>query len=213
MSLKDYKKEKQEFIKAAHKAAALNLMKCSSGNLSCRVDDDVVLLSKTGSWLSEITEEEISVCTISGGEILNKVKPTVENIFHRGILKNRPEMNVVLHFQSPNATTIACSSVKYFNFNIIAEIPLYIGEVGIVPYLVPGSPKLAEAVIEAGKKNGLIIMKSHGLVTMGKDFNDAIQKACFFELACDILFRSGGQVNYLKEDDIKELEKFYKKKR
>jgi len=48
---------------------------------------------------------------------------------------------------------------------------------------------LAEAVADAFKdpQTHLAILKNHGLVTVGKDFNDAIQKAVFFEMACRIL--------------------------
>ena len=33
----------------------------------------------------------------------------------------------------------------------------------------------------------MAFLKNHGLVTVGKNFDDAIQKAVFFELACRIL--------------------------
>lgn len=211
--MKDYSKEKLEFISAAQRAAAMNLLRCSSGNLSLRVDEDILILSKSGSWLGELTEQEISVCKISSGEILNKVKPTVEDVFHRGIMSIRPEVNVVLHFQSPNATSIACSSVKYRDFNIIAEVPIYIGEIATVPYILPGSVELATAVINATQKSDLIIMKNHGLVAVGKDLKEVIQKAAFFELACEILIKSDGQINYLSETDIADLNKYILKKK
>jgi len=206
------KKNIEEFVKAAKMVGYYNLLNCSSGNLSQRISDGKILLSKSGSWLAEITDEEVSLCELASGKILNDVKPTVENLFHRGIMKQRDDVNTILHFQSPYATIIACSCKDYFNFNVIAEIPLYIGNIGTVPYLVPGSAELAAAVINATKESDMVIMRNHGLVAVGKDYRDVIQKAKFFELACEIMINSNGQVNYLNDEDISDLDKYILKK-
>jgi len=206
------KKNIEEFVKAAKMVGYYNLLNCSSGNLSQRISDGKILLSKSGSWLAEITDEEVSLCELASGKILNDVKPTVENLFHRGIMKQRDDVNTILHFQSPYATIIACSCKNYFNFNVIAEIPLYIGNIGTVPYLVPGSAELAAAVINATKESDMVIMRNHGLVAVGKDYRDVIQKAKFFELACEIMINSNGQVNYLNDEDISDLDKYILKK-
>jgi ribulose-5-phosphate 4-epimerase/fuculose-1-phosphate aldolase len=177
------------FVAACHKAAEYGLVSCSSGNLSWRVEPDTALLSATGSWLGELTAEQVAVCQISAGQCMNGKIPTCESVFHLGILKNRSDVNVVLHFQSPYATALACGQTETVNFNVIIEVPIYIGTPAIVPYRPPGSGQLAQAVIEAFRKpqTHLAILKNHGLVSTGKDFNDAIQKAVFFELACKIL--------------------------
>ncbi|AQQ72159.1 L-fuculose phosphate aldolase [Limihaloglobus sulfuriphilus] len=173
--------------KACRKAASFDLFKCSSGNMSWRIDDSHMAVTATRSWLGELTAEQVALCRLIDGETLNKVKPTVEARFHLGILRCRPEMNVVLHFQSRYATAVACGDSSSYNFNVIPEIPYYIGKIGIVPFLPPGSPELAEAVIEQMKTHNLAVMRNHGLVTVAENFNMAIQNAVFFELACSVL--------------------------
>jgi ribulose-5-phosphate 4-epimerase/fuculose-1-phosphate aldolase len=177
------------FVAACHKVAEYGLVSCSSGNLSWRTGPETALLSASGSWLGELTQEQVAVCDINTGKSANGVKATCESVYHLGILKNRPDVNVVLHFQSPYATAIACGETENFNFNLIIEVPVYIGTPAIVPYLPPGSGELARAVIDAFKrpKTHLAILRNHGLVSVGTDFDDAIQKAVFFELACRIL--------------------------
>ncbi len=178
------------FVNACHKVTEYGLVKCSSGNMSWRIDDGVALLSASRSWLAEITPEQTAACNIQTGECVNGKTPTCESVFHLGILASRPDQNVILHFQSPYATAIACAdptTIAEYNFNVIIEIPVYIGKPAIVPYLPPGSAELAEATIEAMKTHNMAILANHGLVTVGKSFNDAIQKAAFFELSCRIL--------------------------
>lgn len=177
----------KEFVQAAHKVAYYGLVKCSSGNLSARLDDNLIALSASRTWLAELTEEQVTICDIHTGKCLNDKQPTIESTFHLGILKSKPRTNVVLHFQSPYATAICCGKPQDYNYNIIIEVPFYIGTPGIVDYLPAGSNELAKAVIEKAEQHNMIIMKNHGLTTFGKDYDDTIQRAVFFELACQIL--------------------------
>ena len=187
--MQEYASDITKFVAACHKVAAHGLVQCSSGNLSQRIGPDTALLSASRSWLGELTDEQVAICEIGSGRCLNSKTPTCESVFHLGILKNRPGMNVVLHFQSPYATAVACGKPEAYDYNMTIEIPVYIGQPAVVAYLPPGSNELAQATIEALKKQQthIAILRNHGLVTVGKDMNDAIQKAVFFEMACRIL--------------------------
>jgi ribulose-5-phosphate 4-epimerase/fuculose-1-phosphate aldolase len=163
------------------------------------------MVTATRSWLADLTPQDISLVRISDGAHLNEVKPSVETGFHLGILRERPEVNVVLHFQSPAATTLACSRPERFNYFVIPEIPYYIGQIAIVPFVDPGSPALAEAVIPAMKRHNLAQLTSHGQVTVGKTYAEAVQRAAFFELACEVLLRGGEGVQGLSDTAIAKL--------
>ncbi len=146
------------------------------------------MLSASGAWLAELTSEQVTLADLESGRCVNEVEPTCESGFHLGILKARPDMDVVLHFQTPYATALACGMPESIDFNVIIEIPVYIKRVAIVDYMPPGSPELAQAVVQAlsDENTHIAMLKNHGLVTVGRTFNDAIQKATFFELACRI---------------------------
>ena len=55
------------------------------------------------------------------------MKPSMESGFHLGVLRERPDVNVVLHFQSHYATAVACMKNRPTNFNVTAEIPCHVG--------------------------------------------------------------------------------------
>lgn len=189
--------EVQYFLECAHKAAAAGLLSCSSGNLSIRFNDKdngpCALLSATGSWLGELTREQVAVCRISDGLCLNEVRPTMEAGFHLGVMRRRADVGCVLHFQSPYATVVACMKDKPTDFNVTLEGPLYIGrEVPTVPFYPPGSPELAAAVTEALSEHNLALMSNHGQVVCGLDFRTAFQRAVFFEMACRVIVLSNG---------------------
>ncbi len=198
----------ERFIEAAHRVGQERLQLCSSGNLSWRVNKDLALVSGTGSWLPRITKENVAICNISTGMRVDGPKPSMESVFHLGVLRQRKDMNVVLHFQSEFATIVSCMKNKPKSFNVVAEVPCYCGkEIAVIPYYRPGSKELADAVTHALTDHDCVLMSKHGQAVCGKDFDDAFQKAVFLELACSIIVRAGeGNYDILSDDEIRDLE-------
>jgi len=193
----------EAFILACRAVAAHGLVRCSSGNLSWRIDDECMLVTSSRSWMEKITAAQATLCRIEDGAPLDNGRPTVEVGFHAGILRTRPDVNIVLHYQTPFATTVACRGPA--NTFVIPEVPFYVGPVAHVPYLPPGSTELAEAVTDAGRDHDMIVLQNHGQVALSADVDHAIQNAVFFELACEIIVRGGDSVRPLSEEAINQL--------
>lgn len=199
----------QSFVAQAHRVGELGLTICSSGNLSWRIGKQA-LISGTGSWVPSLRPDQVSLCNVASGEILNGVKPSMESVFHLGVMRQRPDVGVVLHFQSPYATQVACSAVRPKSYNVTAEIPLHVGRViPEIPFYRPGSSQLAEAVVNALKNRNSALMLQHGQVVCGKDFDDVIQRAMFFEMACRICVLADMKPAVLTEDEVDELEQHF----
>jgi len=194
-----------EFVQASREAARRGLMRCSSGNLSRRVDEGRMLVTATRCWMDRLTANDVALCRIADGTVLDGPAPTVEINLHAGILRARPDIDVVMHFQATCATTLACRDSARVNYSVTPEIPFYIGSIAHVPYLPPGSDELADAVTEAMRQHNLAVMANHGQVTAARDFDQAIQNAEFFELACRIVLQGGDEVVPLSEEAIRQL--------
>ncbi|MDY3267354.1 MAG: class II aldolase/adducin family protein [Phocaeicola sp.] len=198
----------EKFIAEAHRVGDAGLTVCSSGNISWRIGDEV-LLSGTGSWVPSLPKEKVAICKLETGEVLNGVKPSMECGFHLGVLRERPDVNVVLHFQSPYATAVACMQETPKDFNVTAEVPCHVGsEIPVIPYFRPGSKELAEAVIAGMKEHNSVLLRKHGQVVCGKDFDQAFERAMFFEMACRIIVLSNGNYTTLSKEEIDDLETY-----
>ena len=195
----------EEFIAAARRFAEHGLVLCSSGNLSSRVENEYMLITTTDSWMSTLSKNQVAVCRVDDSGILNDKLPSKEIGFHAGILRERSDVNVVLHYQSPYATTLSCCKEQVEDYSVIPEIPYYIGPVAVVPYFTPGSQELAGEIISAMKRHDVAILRNHGLVAVGETFDDVITKAVFFELACKIIVHAGQHVQVLSKEAIAEL--------
>lgn len=196
----------EEFVSQAHRVGDAGLTVCSSGNLSWRIGDEV-LVSGTGSWVPSLTQDKVARLRLENGEVLNGVKPSMESGFHLGVLRERADVNVVLHFQSPYATAVACMENIPANFNVTAEVPCHVGsEIPLIPYFRPGSPQLAQAVVEAIKEHNSIMLLKHGQVVCGKDFDQAFERAMFFEMACRIIILTNGRNTVFTPSELEDIE-------
>lgn len=195
----------EEFVEAAHRVERYGLVRCSSGNLSARLNEDRMLITPTRVWMEDLKADQVAICNISDGAPLNDCRPSAETPFHAGILRERPDAQVVLHWQSPNATVLACAEGASRNYDVVPEIPFYIGPIGVVPYAPPGSEELSGLVVGALKEHDLVVLRNHGQVVVGDTLLGTIQKACFFELACEILLRGGSGVSPIPAEYAAQL--------
>jgi ribulose-5-phosphate 4-epimerase/fuculose-1-phosphate aldolase len=103
------------FIKSAREIAQAGLVVASSGNLSWRVGEDEILISRRTSWLGELKEKDVVRYPLTGvgGQ---KERVSCEIALHQKVLQKRKDVMVVLHFQSPAATALACWKKRIENF-------------------------------------------------------------------------------------------------
>jgi len=200
----------ETFVRWARECGKLGLVGCSSGNLSHRPDRDSMLISGTGSWLADLNTDQVAHIDIDGEQIFNSIKPSAEFRLHSEIYRKRKDIDTILHFQSPSATTIACMDIKP-DYNVIIEIPVYLGKIGHIPYIGPGSQELAEAAGAVMADADLIQLANHGQVVCGKGYRETVQKAVFFELACTILIKSNFKAIPLSPENIKQLSQYLQK--
>jgi ribulose-5-phosphate 4-epimerase/fuculose-1-phosphate aldolase len=205
----------KEFIDAGKYIDEKYLVRGSSGNLSYRNGEDGVAITRTGAWLGKLTEQDISYLDPEKGNSkhVDLPKPSSEHLLHLMTLRCRPEMNVVLHFQSPYLTAISCRNlpIQEINtyINIIPEIPYYLGVIGVIPFYMgfPGSEELASNVANTFFTPSInaIILENHGGVVLGKTLDDAIQKALFLELAAQTVILNNMNVSIIGTEHRNKL--------
>ena len=66
----------------------------------------------------------------------------------------------------------------------------------------------AEQVKAALKDHNSCLLRKHGQVVCGKDFDQAFERAMFFEMACRIVVLSGGRHEVLSQEEIDDLETY-----
>jgi L-fuculose-phosphate aldolase len=157
-------------------AYARRLVDLLGGNVSARLGGDEILITPTSTPKVLIKPQSIVKIRLDG-TVISGGKPSSEWRMHAGIYRVRSDAKFVLHTHPPNILALTQAGLKVDLS--LSEAISYIGEVAEVPYLKPGSAELAEAVSRAVSKDGVtaVILKNHGLVTIGSTPYEALNRA------------------------------------
>jgi len=61
------------------------------------------------------------------------------------------------------------------------------------------------AVIEAMKDHDAVLLSNHGQVVCGRDFDEVLERALFFEMACRVIVQSRMDYTVLSRKDVEDL--------
>ncbi len=176
---------KEKVILAGKELVRTGLIARTWGNVSCRISDSNFLITPSGRDYMSLTEDEIVKVSISDLSYDSDIKPSSEKGVHATVYKQYPNVNFVIHTHQNMASAISASNLPSIKVSR-AEFPLLGGEVICAGYALPGTSKLMVNVAKAlGSSTGkAVIMKHHGALCFGEDYDEAFIAAHELEAAC-----------------------------
>ena len=183
----------------------------SSGNLSVRVDDGV-LITPTGSSLGRLDPASISKIDESGHHLTGE-PPSKEAFLHLAMYTERPNARAIVHLHCTCAVAVSCM-VHADHRNVMPALTAYhvmrVGQVPLVPYFPPGDRALAEAVRAVSREHRAVLLANHGPVVAGKSLDEAVESAEELEATAKLmLLLDGKAVALLNEQQILDLERTF----
>ena len=181
------KRTAQELVvKAGLELMESGLIARTWGNVSARISDNVFVITPSGIPYEKLTPDDIVEVTIDELEYdENGLKPSSEKGVHAAAYKHHPEVDFVIHTHQ-----IAASAVSVEEKDI-AVPDAYQAVLGpVIPnaeYGMPSTGKLKDAVdaaIAANPASKAILMRHHGTVCLGSDYDDAFQVVNTLEDFC-----------------------------
>ncbi|MCF7908326.1 MAG: class II aldolase/adducin family protein [Candidatus Omnitrophica bacterium] len=193
---------KAEIIKVGKKLYEKDLAVAKSGNISCRLDKENILITATQTSLGELGDDDIVKVNLASQRTESDRTPTSELSLHSLVYKNS-DQKVVIHCHPPliNGYFAVSSKLKALTF----ETKFYLGEVPVIEQDTPTVTK-PEKVIEALKTNNLVVLKNHGAVAIGDNFSDALSLVEALEEAV----RTTAVARLFKKDILDDLDKSLK---
>lgn len=182
----DILEAKNIVIKAGHELLKAGLIVRTWGNISCRINDTQFVITPSGKAYDTLTPNDIVLVNIADLSYDGDVKPSSEKGIHASCYELRPDINFVIHTHQKNASVVSTLGLDINN--ITGEEAEIIGtDVPCATYGLPGQPKLREGVINALKRSTskAAIMKHHGAVCLGTDYEDAFAVANALENVCE----------------------------
>ncbi len=198
---------RKSLVEAYHRVCDLGLTDLSSGNLSVRYQDGM-LVSPTGATRETIREDSLVYVTLDG-QWATEQRPSSEWQLHTRVYRESLNANAVVHTHSDYCVAVACHCRALPPFHYMVGV--FGGhDVPCVPYSTFGSDKLAEDVAEALKTRSACLMGNHGATARGGDLAQAVMFAHRLEISCRhyILARALGEPRLLTAE---EMEAFHKR--
>lgn len=159
-----------------------------SGNISVR-EGDKIFISRTGSMLDELTEQDIIAVDMLPDEAKDK-QASMELLNHRALYQANKNINAVVHAHAPHAIVMAdgCSAVKPYD----QEGAYFFESIPVISVTKTiASQEVAEQITQYVDIAHAVIVQKHGVFAWGKDLEEAYHFLTVVESAC--------RVNYLLE--------------
>ncbi len=160
---------KQEIIRIGKLLWDKGLVFGFNGNISQRIDVNTVLITATGTCLGYLTEKDIITMDLDG-KVIGEGKASSERLMHTAIYKSLPNIQCALHTHTTYTNGFFLSNDRFTPKTFEAQF--YLGEVKAIAQSTPSVTEPAP-VVEALKANNIVVLKNHGVVSVGDNLFNA----------------------------------------
>ena len=170
-----------------HELVRYNLVVWTGGNVSQRItftdgSADLFAIKPSGVLYDELTAEKMVVCDLDGNVVEGKLSPSSDTAAHAYVYRNMPEVNGVVHTHSNYACGWAAvgREIPCVLTAIAAEFG---GPIPVGPFAIIGDDSIGRGIVETltGHRSPAVIMKNHGVFTIGDSAKAAVKAAVMCE--------------------------------
>ncbi|HEY0827877.1 MAG TPA: class II aldolase/adducin family protein [Bacilli bacterium] len=197
---------RNELTKYARKTVAKGLVVGPGGNISARFEGDMYL-SPSGFALEDIEPDQWVKVNIETGEVAKTpFRPSSEVLMHLYCYRVNSAVQGIVHTHP--AYCIALTTVTDKLPMLFPDQAALVGEITYIPYLVPTTNVLADAVAEKAVEFNSILLGNHGLVTTGKNLREAYYRTEVMEESAKIylIAKAVGEPRALTAEEFKEIQ-------
>ncbi|MGW0488661.1 class II aldolase/adducin family protein [Streptomyces olivaceus] len=170
-----------ELVATARRTVADGLVVGTSGNVSVRVGD-TVLVTPSGVPYDRLTPDDATGVDLAGRQVLGTLVPTSELPMHLAVYDADPAARAVVHTHAVHATAVSL---------LVPELPPvhYMtaalgGPVRVAPYAAYGTGELARGMLDALAGRTGCLLQNHGTITYGTSLDQAYDRTAQLEWMC-----------------------------
>jgi len=198
---------RQKIVSCCRELIASGLTQGTSGNISSRFQNRM-LISPSAVPYDELTPEMITTVSLDDpdGAWAGPLAPSSEWRFHQRLLRERPDIEAVVHAHPPHCTALAITrrEIPACHYMVAAFGGANVRCAGYARY---GTGELSDLVLEAMHARTACLLANHGMITTGETLDRALWRAVELEALAQqyILSLSAGDPVLLSDAEIAEV--------
>lgn len=160
-----------------------NLVVWTAGNVSARVPgEDLLVIKPSGVSYDELTPANMILCDLEGNVVEGEHSPSSDTAAHAYVYRHMPEVGGVVHTHSTYACAWAARG-EAVPCVLTAMADEFGAEIPVGPFALIGDDSIGRGIVDtlAGHPSPAVLMKSHGVFTIGKDATAAVKAAVMCE--------------------------------
>jgi L-ribulose-5-phosphate 4-epimerase len=190
------------------------LVAWTSGNVSARVPGaGLMVIKPSGVAYDDLTPQSMVVCDLAGAAVDGELSPSSDTAAHAYVYRHMPGVGGVVHTHSTYATAWAARG-EPVPCVITAMADEFGGEIPVGPFALIGGDEIGRGIVATldGHRSPAVLMRSHGVFTVGPTARDAVKAAVMCEDAARTvhLARAFGAPAALTRDQVDALHRRYK---
>lgn len=202
----------RESLVALHaELPANNLVAWTGGNVSARdPESGLIAIKPSGVRYEDLTAETMVVLDPDGAIVEGSFSPSSDTASHLYIYRHRPDVNGVVHTHSRYATAFAAVG-RPIPVYLTAQADEFGGEIPCAGFTLIGDDGIGRLVVEGIGTSPAILLKNHGVFTVGPTAKAAVKAAVMTEDVAATVFLALqlGTPDTLPEDVVARLHDRY----
>jgi len=187
------------------------LVAWTSGNVSARdPETGHVVIKPSGVKYEDLGPEQLVILDADGEIIEGDLKPSSDTASHLYIYRHRPDVNGVVHTHSPYATAFAALGRPILVY-LTAMADEFGGPVPCGGFALIGGEQIGQVVVESIGSSPAVLLKNHGVFTIGKTAEAAVKAAVMVEDVARTVWLALqlGQPDEIPPEDVAKLHHRY----
>ncbi len=160
---------------------ANDLVRWTGGNVSARdPGTGLVAIKPSGVRYPDLTAASMVIVDPDGNVIEGGLSPSSDTLSHLYIYRHRPDINGIVHTHSRYATAFAAVG-RPIPVYLTAHADEFGGEIPCAGFALIGDEGIGKLVVEGIGRSPAILLKNHGVFTVGPTASAAVKAAVMTE--------------------------------
>ncbi len=188
-----------------------NLVTWTGGNVSARdPQTGYVVIKPSGVRYEDLRPEHLVVVAPDGQVMEGKLKPSSDTASHLYIYRHRPDVNGAVHTHSTYATAFAALG-RPIPVCLTAMADEFGGPIPCGGFALIGGEQIGQVVIESIGNSAAVLLKNHGVFTIGATAQAAVKAAVMVEDVARTVWIAMqlGQPDEIAPEDVARLHHRY----